>query len=482
MSHIFISYSHKDTVYAHGLAKTLYDDGFEIWIDERLDYGSQWPQEIQKQLDSCSAFIVIMSPRSFASEWVQSELQRAKRKNIPIFPLLLEGDEPWLSVESTQYFDVRGNVFPDSKFYTAMKRVITPHPAARTLHMTKPLGGVKLEKALQKPKVRIAPAIVGVLVLSFVACATLVLGSFLGSWFKPFLQIPATVPETGPLEDSTSAPQPTITLAPQPSDTTVPLAGLPLITPQYQNFGDTDMVLIPAGEFTMGRDADDELATCREYNSECRLDWFTDEAPPHTVYVDDFYIDIYEVTNAQYKACVDAGACEPPTRNDSYTRSSYYANPEFNAYPVINVNWYQAQTYCAWRGGRLPTEVEWEKAARGTDGRTYPWGEELDSSFTNYHYNVSDTTVVGSYEKGKSPYGLYDMAGNVWEWVVSLHRPYPYTSNDGREAISVDGMRVMRGGSWGYVGLSVSTAYRYGVDPSESNLDLGFRCARDSDS
>ena len=125
MSHIFISYSHKDTEYAHTPAGKLHSEGFEVWIDARLDYGSQWPLEIQKNLDSCGAFILIMSPRSYASEWVQSELSRAKRKNKPIFPLLLEGDEPWLSVESTQYFDVRGEKTPDNKFYDALGRATT---------------------------------------------------------------------------------------------------------------------------------------------------------------------------------------------------------------------------------------------------------------------------------------------------------------------------------------------------------------------
>jgi len=127
MGHIFISYSHNDTDYAHRLADTLQAEGFDVWIDERLDYGSQWPQEIQKQLDACDAFILVMSPRSFASEWVQSELQRAKRKLKQIFPLLLEGDEPWLSVESTQYYDVRGEILPDVKFYSALRRVASRH-------------------------------------------------------------------------------------------------------------------------------------------------------------------------------------------------------------------------------------------------------------------------------------------------------------------------------------------------------------------
>ena len=124
MGHIFIRYSHKDTTYAHGLANQLRNIGFDIWMDERLDYGSQWPLEIQKQLDACAAFIIVMTPRAFASEWVQSELQRAKRKLKPIFPLLLEGDEPWLSVESTQYYDVRDASFPDARFYSALERVV----------------------------------------------------------------------------------------------------------------------------------------------------------------------------------------------------------------------------------------------------------------------------------------------------------------------------------------------------------------------
>ena len=125
MSHIFISYSHKDMDYAYKLADTLQAKGFDVWIDARLDYGSQWPHEIQKQLDACGAFILVMTSRSFTSEWVQSELQRAKRKLKPIFPLLLEGEEPWLSVESTQFYDVRGDKFPDAKFYSTLKRVLS---------------------------------------------------------------------------------------------------------------------------------------------------------------------------------------------------------------------------------------------------------------------------------------------------------------------------------------------------------------------
>ena len=154
MGHIFISYSHKDSEYAHALAESLQSKGFPVWVDARLDYGSQWPHEIQKYLDACDAFIVIMSPRSFASDWVQSELQRAKRKGKPIFPLMLAGDEPWLSVESTQYYDVRNGQLPDDEFYADLKRAGSPESTAETISQrkTKPVTNVKDVKDVKNVK------------------------------------------------------------------------------------------------------------------------------------------------------------------------------------------------------------------------------------------------------------------------------------------------------------------------------------------
>jgi hypothetical protein len=189
MGHIFISYSHKDTEYAHRFADHLHGMGFDVWIDERLDYGSQWPHEIQKQLDTCDAFLLIMSPRSFASEWVQSELQRAKRKLKPIFPLLLEGDEPWLSVESIQYYDVRGEKLPDAKFYSNLKRVVSVGHADTTLGMSKKVVGTQ-PAGTKTPKSGINPILLvgapGLLLVIFAACAGSVLGmGYLVSQLRP---------------------------------------------------------------------------------------------------------------------------------------------------------------------------------------------------------------------------------------------------------------------------------------------------------
>jgi len=252
--------------------------------------------------------------------------------------------------------------------------------------------------------------------------------------------------------------------------------------PQSISSGEDEMVLISAGEFTMGRSAKDEFTSCQERSQDCQLSAFMDEEPVHHVVLDAFSIDKNEVTNALYKACEDQGACTPPQESNSNTQASYYGNPTFDEYPVIYVTWDQARTYCEWRGARLPTEAEWEKAARGTDGRTYPWGEKIDETFVNFNYSVGDTTAVGSYENGKSPYGVYDMAGNVWEWVADWYSDTYYGRSPAENPLGPASgkLRVLRGGSWGLVGVSVSTSYRYARDPAESGLDLGFRCAKDA--
>lgn len=478
MSHIFISYSHKDTGYAHKLAGALQKKGFAVWIDERLDYGSQWPHEIQKQLDACFAFIVVMTPRSFASEWVQSELQRAKRKLKPVFPMLLEGDEPWLSVESTQYYDVRGGKFPDARFYSALERAASPSQPLQTAPEAAPA------RPAAKRSTGLTLAILGGGAVVLVACGAVIVSLLspmlknnpLGSTPPPSNQpaVPTLASEETPIPDS---PPETTGQQPPPlpvtdSDDVIDGSGVL-------------MRLVPAGEFTMGIEAEIALAGCLEYRNDCELIWFTDEAPPHQVYLDAFYMDKYEVTNAHYRACVEAGVCDPPRQTYSNTRSSYYGNPEFDTYPVIYIDWDMAKTYCeTWRGASLPTEAQWEKAARGIDGRTYPWGEGIDKLFANYdQYGSGDTTAVGSFESGVSPYGLYDMSGNVWEWGAdwygdSYYQETPLNNPQGPERGQ---FRTLRGGSWDDSGYSLRVSLRGRNDPEViRDNGFGFRCAREA--
>jgi formylglycine-generating enzyme required for sulfatase activity len=238
------------------------------------------------------------------------------------------------------------------------------------------------------------------------------------------------------------------------------------------------MVLIPAGPFAMGSDSGDE-----------------DERPVHTVTLGAFYLDQFEVTNRQYAVCVEASACEPTTDttafDSSYSRRVYFGNPEFADYPVLYANWDEARSYCAWRGARLPTEAEWEKAARGgLDGKDYPWGEEPPvcevgaangAKFDDdADCNDTDTERVGSYSP--NGYGLYDMAGNVWEWVSDFYAADYYADSPAEDPAGPGSGRfpVVRGGAWDVDARRLRVSDRRFNDPASGALNSGFRCARDA--
>jgi formylglycine-generating enzyme required for sulfatase activity len=228
------------------------------------------------------------------------------------------------------------------------------------------------------------------------------------------------------------------------------------------------MVYVQEGKFKMGKD--DPIAP--------------DQGPMHTVSLDSFWIDKTEVTNQKYEKCVDAGACEPPAKSGSYSRDSYYGDPQYADSPVIYVDWFRAEAYCKWAGRRLPTEAEWEKAARGSDGRTFPWGEEIDCNKTNYSPEegpcIGDTSESGSYPDGASLYGALDMGGNVWEWTADWYgSEYFSNSPSSNPTGSSSGeKRVLKGGSWDDTSKYISSAYRSSWDPSDDWIySIGFRCA-----
>jgi len=258
------------------------------------------------------------------------------------------------------------------------------------------------------------------------------------------------------VENSISLPTPTPANDASPAQSTLP---------EKIVIENAEMVLIPAGEFIMG-------------------DRLSPSPIIYTYYLDNYYIDVFEVTNILYKTCVEGGGCSIP-HNGGFN----YNDPDYSNHPVVMVDWYQAKAYCEWRGTRLPTYPEWEKAARGTDGRTYPWGNNaISCDLSNYaginstgeiFLCLDNTAEVGSYEKGKSPYGVYDMAGNVWEWISTggdFHTPYD--ADDGREDLYTPVYRSLRGGGW------ESGIYRSGNssgrEPSEFSANWGFRCAKDA--
>jgi formylglycine-generating enzyme required for sulfatase activity len=212
------------------------------------------------------------------------------------------------------------------------------------------------------------------------------------------------------------------------------------------------MVLIPAGDFWMGSDK------------------LPNEKPRHKVFLKDFYIDKFEITNQQYfRFCGGTGRRLP-----IHLRESGIPSGREN-HPVNHINFIDAESYCNWAGKRLPSEDEWEKAARGVDGRVYPWGNNWDQNLSNNRTSPrQDTMAVGSISQGASPYGVIDMAGNVWEWTSSWYQSYPGAEIQFDETGKT---RVTRGGAYFYSIDLLRTSYRHALPPDDKSEYNGFRCA-----
>ena len=298
-------------------------------------------------------------------------------------------------------------------------------------------------------------------------------------------------------ETKTSLPKPTGTIAPTavPEIKATEAVASPTVeatrpvvistdVPTNQRVSSIDgmpQAYIPAGTFHMGG-----------YDVRAA----PDEFPAHAVTLDAFWMDQLEVTNAMYQLCVAAGACNMPQSLESQRRTDYYNNVEFKDYPVVYVTWGDANAFCEWAGERLPTEAEWERAARGDDLRTFPWGEDKpDETFANFNFMVRDTSRVGSYPLGASPFGILDMAGNVAEWTSDFYKSNFYSVSDSTNPIastSSNFFRVVRGGSLGDAEINIRAPKRSSVLGSNLNAipgskeylgefspRIGFRCAAD---
>jgi formylglycine-generating enzyme required for sulfatase activity len=250
------------------------------------------------------------------------------------------------------------------------------------------------------------------------------------------------------------------------------------------------MVYVPAGTFWMGT-SDDEIDALKPLCTDCSWVGIADnEQPQHEVHLDAFWIDQTEVTNAQYAAFLNDTVSGPDSQASWLDLRSvdcliewgvgrYQPKEGYANHPVIEVTWNGAVAYCTWAGKRLPTEAEWEKAARGDDRRIWPWGNSIPNcDRAQYAECAGRTVAVGSKPGGASPYGVLGMAGNVREWTSSAFGEYPYQAGDGREDMEANLVRMLRGGAWGFNPVDVRAAGRGDHDPFSAYDNAGFRCAR----
>ena len=466
MAKVFVSYSRRDIEFAKRLTAELQKSDLDFWIDwEGIPPTVDWWKEIEKGIEETDAFLFLISPDSAKSKVCGQELDVAVKNGKRLIPIVVreiawEDTPPHLGHLNYIFFRESDN------FNSAVQKLLSAiHTDFEWAQIHRRLQVKALEWERNDHE-----------------------SSFLLHG-KELQEI-----ESQLIDNTAKEPHPTalqsryVFESRKTADKQLRSSRIRLVTisgvgivlvviialAQIGIFNrfvyrPVDMenywVTIPAGEFRMGNENGNNLY----------------ESPIHAVYLDTYQIGKHEVTNRQYNQCVKAGTCSAPN-------NKIFSIQEYKLHPVVNVSWNDANTYCEWIGGRLPTEAEWEKAARGTDERIYPWGNSIDCSFANYFDStnrhepcVGNTTPVGSYEKGMSPYGVYDMTGNVLEWVNdwssdTYYRSSPSTNPSGPES---GNKRVLRGGPYLTGELGVTVTVRYSDVPASSSEEVGFRCARD---
>jgi formylglycine-generating enzyme required for sulfatase activity len=545
---VFISYRRVDT---SGYAGRLYDRLSErfgednIFMDvERLDPGVNFVDAIQDAVRSCDVLVALIGPRWLTvqdrgggrrldnpEDFVRLEIATALEHGVYVIPILVENAE-----------------MPRSDQLPGALQGLTHRNALRIRHERFNADAYKLvsciEKHFRKEKQRkrkerisrrkftdwfkripdwgkivgglAGLAVVGIALSSLIAPNPTPLAeenamdgtlAHATETRATELTLTSAYAATQTFLAPTKTPEPTETHTPtvEPTNTTTQSPTLtptwpPDVPPTDATLGDTwtrpadgaEMVYVPAGEFEMGSSEEqfqevvDQCVDDGNDREDCE-GWYADEKPQHNVSLDAFWIDKYEVTNAQYAAFLNeqgnqeeggatwldlkSGYCLIEEVGGQFQPKEGYAD-----HPVVEVSWYGAKAYAAWASGRLPTEAEWEYAARGPDGNKYPWGDwEPTCQLAQFNRCVGRTNSIGSLPDGASWVGALDMAGNVWEWVSTLYEAYPYDAADGRENLDVDGLRVVRGGAFSGNARDVRCAFRSRIYPGARHANYGFR-------
>ncbi|RPJ28704.1 MAG: TIR domain-containing protein [Chloroflexi bacterium] len=445
---VFLCHAHSDKKAVHDLYLRLSKDGVDAWLSsEKLLPGQDRELEIRKAVRESDTVVVCLSRQFNQAGFQQKEVRLAldtameqPEGEIFIIPARLEECEIPESLKRFHPVDLFR-----SEGYEILNRSLK-------LCAEKKTHTWQTHKPEEKPKTLLSRLLDVRYISILIAMIVLLFGNNI-------------------YEQATGhsifadASTPTLTTIP-PVETSTPTVFNDLDLSDYFDAKRVQMALVPAGKFTMGSDTQ------------------SDEQPVHIVNLDAFYIDIYEVTNSSYAECVDSGVCLPPKDDSSNSHSNYYRSLSFSDYPVIHVDWEMANVYCEWREARLPSEAEWEKAARGSDQRAFPWGEDIDCSHANYSLSCAgDTMRIGSFENARSAYGVYDMAGNVWEWVADWYQRDYYAihhKSPNYQGPETGVQRVIRGGSWYGTDNLARSANRDSNLPFQSDFGIGFRCAKDA--
>jgi gamma-glutamyl hercynylcysteine S-oxide synthase len=436
MPHVFLSYSRADDDLMNQLRADLRAGGFDVWTDTGIKPGTpSWKRAIEDAIRGAGCVVAILSPDAAQSRWVREELDFAEAQGKQIFLILARGDKddsvPF-GFSTHQWVDIRRDYVPIKDVLIPALRDYLRHAPAAEPDIVTDAPSVHIA-ATPKPPKRNAALIIGVLAIAGTVAALVFIA-------------PQFVPQAAPTQPITPI-----------ATATLPVTDNEDNTPTIQAFDGVEMVFVPTGCFMMGSETGPG-----------------DEQPVAGQCIDTpYWIDRFEVTNAVF-AQFEGRALQP----------SYWSEA---SEPRTSLTWNEARDFCEdRRGGRLPTELEWEYAARGPDNLIYPWGDDFKTE--NVVSDIeNEATVVGSRPTGASWVGALDMSGNVWEWVSTLYTswelglfPYPYDADDGREdSERTDLERVMRGGSYRDASDVLRAAYRQAQIPFTRAESIGFRCVRD---
>lgn len=478
---LFVSHAHQDAEFAHRLANDLKAHGCRVWIaPESIHPGEKWAEAIDRGLQESGVFILVLTPHAVRSTWVRDETYAAiqfekqglgrvitldvdeanapplwaLRQNISFqsdyergLQALLQAlhfsggadvartpepqtSQPQIEPNFDQHTEIAGEPAENAiNWPQAAETIILPKPSINEMRSEASVGEKSptsdFEPARRKGK--------GVAVGAMLVFVGAIVAGCL--WF---------INESGWTPYQVTDTQ-AVTLAEDVK---------------------TIRVFVPAGSFIMGSKYGDQ-----------------DELPTRQVKLDPFWIDRTEVTNNQYRACVDAGACAPVYKNTSATRPNYYNDARFADYPVLWVSWKDAAAFCEWAGGRLPTEAEWEYAARGPQAPQFPWGNKSPTCSLGRFVPCSsnDTGNVSSYAEGASWVGALNMAGNVMEWVNDFYDDgyYADSPDENPTGPASGSHRVLRGGSWASNKFSIRAAKRFHLPPDIASNKVGFRCVEE---